>query len=188
MNKFVVVVDDETYQVVVAPADHWPAWGSGGILPNTGLSGVQTTVEPAARLRVQVDGQPAHVIIPKTGSNGGEIDWVIVDGRPYEIDIDAQQHWMEGPDGRHRVQVRATEPFITRPVIKDGLVSAPIPGRVVRVLVITGQTVEAGQPLVILEAMKMENEIRAVCPGMVQAVHIEPGQCVKHGEKLVEIA
>ena len=67
-------------------------------------------------------------------------------------------------------------------------VVAPMPGSVLSVRVSEGDAVEAGQVLVILEAMKMENTVPAPAPGRVAAVLVEPGQQVQRGEALVEIA
>jgi biotin carboxyl carrier protein len=64
---------------------------------------------------------------------------------------------------------------------------APIPGKVVKVHVAVGDTVTAGQPLVVLEAMKMENELTAEQAGAVTAVHVEPGRTVDTGVVLVEL-
>lgn len=66
-------------------------------------------------------------------------------------------------------------------------VRAPIPGLVVRVLVRTGDAIKAGQPLVILEAMKMENELRAVREGAVGDVRVKPGERVEQGAVLLVI-
>jgi biotin carboxyl carrier protein len=63
---------------------------------------------------------------------------------------------------------------------------APMPGLVVRVQVEAGQTVAAGAGLVVLEAMKMENELRAAVAGVVRMVRIAPGAAVEKGEVLVE--
>lgn len=68
-----------------------------------------------------------------------------------------------------------------------GLVRAPMPGLVLRVEVVAGQHVLAGGGLVVLEAMKMENEIRSPGPGRVTAVLVEPGQAVEKGAPLVEV-
>jgi pyruvate carboxylase subunit B len=61
-----------------------------------------------------------------------------------------------------------------------------MPGLVVRVLVAPGQLAEPGQGLVVLEAMKMENELRATARGMVTAVAVVPGQAVEKGTVLLE--
>ena len=64
--------------------------------------------------------------------------------------------------------------------------TAPMPGLVLRIDVEPGQVVERGQGLVVMEAMKMENELRAVSRGTVKAVHVEPGSAVEKGALLVE--
>ncbi len=66
-------------------------------------------------------------------------------------------------------------------------IAAPIPGKVVAVQVAVGDEVGAGQPLVVLEAMKMENELAAEGSGRVVAVHVAPGATVEAGALLVEI-
>ncbi len=66
-------------------------------------------------------------------------------------------------------------------------VSAPMPGRVVRVLVSAGDEVAARQPVVVVEAMKMENELRAPKTGRVREVTVTPGMPVDAGKVLVVI-
>jgi pyruvate carboxylase subunit B len=68
-----------------------------------------------------------------------------------------------------------------------GTIRAPMPGLVVRVLVEPGQAVEEGAGVVVLEAMKMENELRAAGPGVVRTVRVEAGMAVEKGEVLVEL-
>jgi propionyl-CoA carboxylase alpha chain len=64
---------------------------------------------------------------------------------------------------------------------------APMPGQVLRVLVSVGQQVSAGDPLMILEAMKMEQTLRASTDGVVEAVLVKPGDVVAPGDTLVGI-
>ncbi len=68
-----------------------------------------------------------------------------------------------------------------------GLICAPMPGLVVRVEVEPGQRLAAGAGVVVLEAMKMENEIATPGPGVVKAVHVKEGQAVEKGAPLVEV-
>ncbi len=68
----------------------------------------------------------------------------------------------------------------------DGRLSAPMPGKVTKVLVADGATVQRGQPLLILEAMKMENTILAPRNGIVNAVRFAEGELVREGEALVD--
>jgi biotin carboxyl carrier protein len=69
-----------------------------------------------------------------------------------------------------------------------GVVKALMPGRVVRVLVAKGDTVRKGAGLLILEAMKMENEIQAPTDGTVDELFVEPGQTVEAGAELLHLA
>lgn len=68
-----------------------------------------------------------------------------------------------------------------------GAVVAPMPGKIVRVLVAVGDSVEAGAPLVVLEAMKMETTLRSEIAGTVAAVSVEAGATVDAGAVLVEL-
>lgn len=65
---------------------------------------------------------------------------------------------------------------------------APMPGLVVRVLVTEGERVEPGRGLVVLEAMKMENELRATSAGAVGAIRVVTGQAVEKGQVLLEFS
>ncbi|HEX7176850.1 MAG TPA: biotin/lipoyl-containing protein [Pyrinomonadaceae bacterium] len=66
-------------------------------------------------------------------------------------------------------------------------ITAPMPGKVVRVLVELGQEVEAGQPVVVVEAMKMQNELKSPKAGAVVALHAAVGATVNSGDILAEI-
>ena len=73
------------------------------------------------------------------------------------------------------------------PAQSSGVIRAPMPGLVVRVEVKVGERVGAGAGLVVVEAMKMENELRATARGTVAAVHVMPGQPVEKGTPLVTL-
>lgn len=66
-------------------------------------------------------------------------------------------------------------------------VTAPMPGNVLEVLAKPGQTVQAGESVVVLEAMKMENEIVAPTGGVISAVDVRQGQSVESGDMLFEL-
>lgn len=116
---------------------------------------------------------------------------ILIGGRSYEVSVE--------PDGgRYFVRHGAAEEIVelTDPslggreeLLRAGAGPAAVvsvmPGKVVRVLVQPGDTVETGQGLVVVEAMKMENEIAAARPGKVVSVDVEPGQAVEAGARLV---
>ena len=71
---------------------------------------------------------------------------------------------------------------------KTDTVAAAMPGRVLRVAVAPGDTVTEGQALLVLEAMKMENEVKAPRDGVIASVEAEPGRAVSAGDVLVRFA
>jgi glutaconyl-CoA/methylmalonyl-CoA decarboxylase subunit gamma len=66
-------------------------------------------------------------------------------------------------------------------------IKTTMPGRVIRTLVKEGDSIEAGQPVIVIEAMKMENELKATRAGTIRRVAVEPGALVEAGTVLVEI-
>ncbi len=68
-----------------------------------------------------------------------------------------------------------------------GSISAPMPGKIVKLLIQVGDVVQPGQPVVILEAMKMENELKTTLGGTVKNIAVKPGQSVEKNELLLEI-
>lgn len=70
----------------------------------------------------------------------------------------------------------------------SGTIKAPMPGRVVRVLVADGEAVQADAALLIVEAMKMENEVRAPAAGVVRRLSVAAGDTVEAGQLLCEVA
>ena len=106
-------------------------------------------------------------------------------GQRWVLGVVGQRFDVEAVDERTR-QIR-TLTGTRRPAGGSGIVVAPMPGLVVRVEVAVGQRVEAGAGLVVVEAMKMENELRATRAAMVAAVHVAPGQAVEKGAPLVTL-
>lgn len=80
----------------------------------------------------------------------------------------------------------APAPASSAPAGADAL-AAPMPGTILKVLVNVGNSVSENQPLMILEAMKMENEIVASSAGTVSAIHVSAGQTVNPGDGLITI-
>lgn len=135
---------------------------------------------------VIVNGEAVCVTLPNL-DHLGQMEKFLVDGRPYEMLIDPQFHWIASSQGVHHLDVRPLEASIARLLPLDGRVLSPIPGAITSILVATGDTVEAGQPLLTLEAMKMENQIIAPRSGIVGGIHIDVGQIVAGRIVLMEI-
>lgn len=126
---------------------------------------------------------------------GTPVRHLLADGRSYEMTAqpgDRRGRWRIAAGGS-RFEVDAVDER-TRAIremtggddaeaVKS--VNAPMPGLVVRLLVEPGETVRAGQGLVIVEAMKMENELKAPADGVVARIDVQPGQTVDKGATLV---
>ena len=69
----------------------------------------------------------------------------------------------------------------------DVIIHSPMTGRVIEVLVAEGEEVGAGDVVVVIESMKMENEVVCDVDGLVSAVHVEEDQSVSEGDRLVEV-
>jgi acetyl/propionyl-CoA carboxylase alpha subunit len=136
---------------------------------------------------VIVNGESLSLILPRPAALASEMEWLIIDGRPYEFVFDPNLQWINAYDGLHTVEVHDRNQRVARPRSGDGRVKAPIPGLITRVLVEPGGQVQAGQTLVVLEAMKMENEIRAPFEGVVGSVSTAAGQTVVRNQVLVEV-
>jgi biotin carboxyl carrier protein len=116
---------------------------------------------------------------------------VLLDGASYEIRLVETLQGLSAEVGRRRFAVEVRDPRDTgrgaRASIGSGRqkIAAPMPGKVVRVLVKVGDLVDAGQGLVVVEAMKMQNEMKASRPGRVIEVRAGAGETVGAGDTLV---
>jgi biotin carboxyl carrier protein len=132
---------------------------------------------------ILVNGQPFVV--------GFEDERVLVDGTPYEVTIDQDRAvvggitYELGIEGL--VEAGAGPSAASTVVASEGAVTAIMPGKVIRVLVAEGDAVAEGDVICILEAMKMENELKAPKAGTLTTLHVQPGQDVEMGTVLAEI-
>src|SRR5437762_11432630 len=120
----------------------------------------------------------------------GKESWTVacqqLDGRRWALGAAGERVEVEVQDDRSK-QIEALTGAGRKPVA-SGVLKAPMPGLVVRVEVSEGQVVEVGEGLVVVEAMKMENELRASHKGVVEAVHVRAGDRVEKGTPLVTLS
>lgn len=103
----------------------------------------------------------------------------------YELSMDGHRLTVEALDERGRV-IRELSSASNKAAGPAHL-NAPMPGLIVRINVRDGDPVRAGQGLVVMEAMKMENELRAAAAGTVRRVVVAPGSAVEKGALLIEM-
>jgi biotin carboxyl carrier protein len=119
---------------------------------------------------------------------------VQVNGTNYEVEVDKSVKTVKTPKLVRSPHLSATEtsasPPLTSPPAASkgtGQVKSPLPGVILKILVNTGDYVKAGQKVVVLEAMKMENSIESVKDGKVVSVNVKQGDSVMEGDVLMVI-
>jgi pyruvate carboxylase subunit B len=131
-----------------------------------------------------IDGTPIHLV-----TINNEVHRVAVqrgsERGVYSLWIGGYRFDVEALDERTRT-IREMTAEHAAPVGPAPIV-APMPGLIVRVEARVGEQVRAGQGLIVMEAMKMENELRAQASGTIKAVHVAPGTAVEKGTVLVEL-
>jgi biotin carboxyl carrier protein len=159
--------------------------------------GTQTIEVEVDGPRVLVGGEPLETDLAAV--SGTPLYHLLLGGESWTVaaePLEGVGRWALGIAGE-RVEVavqddrsREIAPVSAKgqPAPGGGTVRAPMPGLVVRIEVAEGQQVDAGAGLVVVEAMKMENELRAPRSGMVQTVHVAVGQAVEKGASLVTLA
>jgi biotin carboxyl carrier protein len=141
------------------------------------------------RWKISLDGQPVDADAVEIDANTLSL---LLDGQSYEVRV---THSTDGvlklQTGLQEFTAEVADPRAWRgrrhgAVEAEGRqqVVAPMPGKVVRVLVEVGDKVEAGQGLFVVEAMKMQNEIRSPKGGTVERLHVKEGQPVNAGDAL----
>lgn len=164
--RYYVTVEDRTLEVEVG-RDGLTVDGRPVAAELHGIAGTD-------RWRVQA-GHASHRIAAR---HEGEGRWSLhLDGRPARVDV---------VDERTRAIRELTRAAAGSAGPKP--VKAPMPGLVVRVEVAEGDTVREGQGVVIVEAMKMENELRAEADARVVKVRVAPGDAVEKDQVLLELA
>lgn len=140
---------------------------------------------------ITVNGRPFSVEITDDGM-------VLVDGIAYDVTLEGETATVSGESYPVQVSGLAVTPVAPSRVVPapaaapvteagTGAVLAIMPGKIIRVMVELGQKVEEGDPVCVLEAMKMENELHAHQSGAVRTVHVKPGDDVEKDQVLVEI-
>ncbi len=155
--------------------------------------GFQVAVEDDGRVVV---GDRAFSVDLKSIDEGALFS-LLIDHESYELVVDEGQDsyrlllWGETYEvtieNAQSRQVEMRRSLLPVPSGGECIVRAPMPGLVVQVPVSAGQEVSAGQVLVVLESMKMENELLAPRPGVVKAIHVAAGDTPRLDEPLVTL-
>lgn len=113
----------------------------------------------------------------------------VIDGARVRVGVARQgtELTLLRPGSAHRLQIIDPRQAADLDEAAGGAMTAPMPGKIVQVMVADGQKVQKGQPLMVLEAMKMEHTIQAPRNGLVEKVHFAPGEQVPEGATLLSL-
>ena len=163
------------YLVRVGPAEHEVVLDGGGVrVDGETVTAHVLPVDGTPMQIAQIDDQVHRVIARRGGARGTYTIWV--DG--YRFDVEALD---ERTRAIRDLSASAAPPGGPAPLV------APMPGLIVRVNAQVGDRVKPGQGIVVMEAMKMENELRAQAEGTVKNVLVAPGAAVEKGTVLIEL-
>ncbi len=135
--------------------------------------------DSAQKVWVTVDGQKYLV---EVGDLNQRPLTVIVDGTSFEIDLDSEMEGSAGvPSMTSDVSIQSGDLPDSIPADTVCEVTSPMPGDIVQILVKAGQKVSPGDPLCILDAMKMKNTIHSPQAGIISEIGVQEGQSVEFG-------
>jgi acetyl/propionyl-CoA carboxylase alpha subunit len=138
--------------------------------------GAVLTPVPGQPVWILTIGTTVHRVTVRRGASPGQ--YVLSLGG-YRFEVEALNERARAIRDMARAATAASGPAPLR---------APMPGLVTRLLVAAGDTVAAGQGLVVMEAMKMENELRSPSAGTVRSIAVAPGTAVEKGALLIELS
>jgi biotin carboxyl carrier protein len=148
-----------------------------------------TRVESGWKCRVNGRELPVDVI---SGEDG--VLSLLLQGKSYEIKQETAGTETRVVVGQERFSVAVRDPrsYRARRHVGDAAqgikkITAPMPGKVVRLLAAEGAAVEAGQSVIVIEAMKMQNELKAPKSGVVKKINVSEGAAVEAGQSLAEV-
>ncbi|GMV07227.1 MAG: acetyl-CoA carboxylase biotin carboxyl carrier protein subunit [Gemmatimonadota bacterium] len=163
--RYYVTVGTRTFDVELGPG--------GATVDGTRVSAHLAHVEGTDLRSLLVDGASFRIL----AARDGDARWHLhLRGRRFAVEaVDERTHTIREMTGAGAV------PSGPRPI------RAPMPGLVVKIEVAPGDRVDAGQGVVIVEAMKMENELKAEGPAVVARIHVAPGQAVEKDQVLIDL-
>jgi propionyl-CoA carboxylase alpha chain len=167
-------------------------WRNNPTVPQTAVFDAGTVHYRLDRtgLTADVDGEPVELVVLDSVVEGpGRVRLEIeADGLrgSYAVHVDGDAHFVDGPEGPTTVVEQPRFPAPSSSVA-PGSLTASMPGAVTRVAVAEGDRVEAGQLVLVLEAMKMEHPVVAPAAGVVQALHVAVGAQVETGATLAVV-
>lgn len=142
------------------------------------------------KFKFNIGGKKYETSVVEKEDNSVE---VTVNGKAYSVEVERETSKVTAPTRRPAVAPAASAPAPAAtptpaaPSASAKTVNAPLPGNIIKIACTVGQAVKTGDVLVVMEAMKMENNIVAESTGTVKNIFVQQGQTVQSGDALVEV-
>ncbi len=142
--------------------------------------------------KYKINGSPYKVVVQNSDEESVELE---VNGTPYLVEIEQKKKktvtsiQRQGVSSSSVAKEVAAKPVVKRTVVAAGavVVSSPLPGVILDIKVKVGNAVKKGETILVLEAMKMENNIQATADGTIAKISVEKGASVLEGAELIVI-
>jgi pyruvate carboxylase subunit B len=143
----------------------------------------------ATEFNIAMHGETYHIKVTGSGHKRQEkrAFYINVDGVPEEVIVESLDEVLTSAGGELPAQPRTGQGSSRPKATQPGHVTTSMPGIIVEVLVAVGDAVNAGDPILVTEAMKMETEVQAPITGTIKSIHVQKGDSVNPDEALVEI-
>jgi len=146
------------------------------------------------KFRVLVEGKENEVEVRELGEESTDevVSNIKLDGKDVSITVCDEDYRLKIEEVITPIRSSTPEAIVEEAKergvsVEDNAISSPMQGTVTKILVKVNDTVKAGDPLVLLEAMKMENQIDSTLSGIIKAVHVSMGDTVAPGDPLVSV-
>ncbi len=142
--------------------------------------------------KYKINGSPYKVVVQNSDEESVELE---VNGTPYVVEIERKKKksvssiQRQGVSSSSPAKEVAQKPIVKRTAVAAGavIVSSPLPGVILDIKVKVGNAVKKGETILVLEAMKMENNIQATADGTITKISVEKGASVLEGAELIVI-
>ena len=139
------------------------------------------------KFKITIDGNNYEVTVNVTDHNKANVE---VNGISYDVSYESKNTASPSPVARKSTAPGTPQVHVSAPpAAATGIhsIKAPLPGTILTIHVKVGDQVKRGDTLIVMEAMKMENNIMANKDGQVKAIHVSSGQTVAQDDKLIDL-
>ncbi len=140
------------------------------------------------KFKFNINGKGYEAVVEEIDRNVARVE---LNGKSYTVEVEKEESIVSPKIAQVKPSSTAAD-FVDAPAQpisgNAGSIKSPLPGNVSKIKVQEGQAVKAGEVLLTLEAMKMENEIMAPAAGTVKKIYVTEGKAVQQGEALIDLA